>query len=101
LLLDGKIVVFSTACNEIVLICLLSVPIIPEFLYTIRHQHQNQSQLESFQTTTMPSTTWLPDYGSGDGSGDENQISGDGDYHFNGIFTCFAQWFGKLKYSKN
>ena len=78
----------STVINGPSLTCiiLVSVPIIPEFLYTIRHQHMNQSQLESFQTTTTPpTTTWLPDYGSGDGSGDENQISGDGDYHFNGI----------------
>jgi hypothetical protein len=62
------------------------VPIIPEFLYTIRHQHMNQSQqltAESAWTalpTFLTTTTMAPDYNE-EGSGD---ASGDGDYHFSG-----------------
>ena len=54
--------------------------------------------MASLQTTTTlpPTTTWLPDYGSGEGSGEENQISGDGDYHFNGILQKLLEgWKGR------
>lgn len=79
------------------------VPIIPEFLYTIRHQHMNQSLMLS---TTPPwassptgiPTTWQPDYnneeasGEIDSSADEQKLMTSNDYLDEGEREEFRDW---------